>query len=345
MAADLATLSVGGNDLGFFAVVNACVFRFYSFYSGTCEAALAEAEAAIAGPDFEVRLQLVLAEILDKARWELRPWFGITVTGYARFFNAATAQCDDASLGVWYGSRGARLTRATRRRMNALVIAVNRKLERTIAEVNRRFASPKVFFVDFDAAFDGHRFCEEGVEEPDYTRNETWFFLVGGPDNARNGSAELPGEPGPEPEPEPGAGPGDVSAAVLSPFSPLVDPDSCLGPAEASGDWGELAICYMAMAKQRDPTLRLARDEFMIQNSMWYVPTYYGKTFHPVSLDVCHGLQEESYGMLTGAATAFSRTRGDQRQDLRGMGEERIEVTIEWKMESSRPVGHHWYWP
>jgi hypothetical protein len=30
---DFALLSVGGNDLGFFDVINACIFRFYSFYS------------------------------------------------------------------------------------------------------------------------------------------------------------------------------------------------------------------------------------------------------------------------------------------------------------------------
>ncbi|KAI1640903.1 SGNH hydrolase-type esterase domain-containing protein [Biscogniauxia mediterranea] len=37
---DFALLSIGGNDLGFFGVMNACVFRFYNFYSGTCETAL-----------------------------------------------------------------------------------------------------------------------------------------------------------------------------------------------------------------------------------------------------------------------------------------------------------------
>jgi hypothetical protein len=34
----------------------------------------------------------------------------------------------------------------------------------------------------------------------------------------------------------------------------------------------------MAMAKHRDPTLRPAGG------GMWYVPTYYGKTFHPRTL-------------------------------------------------------------
>ena len=32
-----------------------------------------------------------------------------------------------------------------------------------------------------NAAFEGHRFCEEGVVEPDVQRNETWFLTVGSP--------------------------------------------------------------------------------------------------------------------------------------------------------------------
>ncbi len=170
----MATLSIGGNDLGFFDVMNACIFRFYSFYSGTCEAALAKAELAIESPDFEHRLFIVLLQILDKAHWEKRPGFSITVTGYARFFDADTALCDDCSMGVWWS--GPKLTRAIRNEMNALVLAVNIKLRRTVEAVNARFTRPRVFFVTYDDEFEGHRFCEKNVTEPDYTRDDTWFF-------------------------------------------------------------------------------------------------------------------------------------------------------------------------
>ncbi|UKZ96485.1 uncharacterized protein TrAFT101_011274 [Trichoderma asperellum] len=40
----------------------------------------------------------------------------------------------------------------------------------------------------------------------------------------------------------------------------------------------------MAMAADKDPMLRMADGELAAQNSMWYVPTYYGKTFHPRTL-------------------------------------------------------------
>ncbi|KAI1106885.1 SGNH hydrolase [Jackrogersella minutella] len=263
---DLALLSIGGNDLGFFDVINACVFRFYNFYSGTCEAALANAKTQIESDEFDERLQVIIMEILDKVRWEKNPSFFITVTGYARFFNEVTDECDDMSFGIWWN--GPRLKKDLRINMNAMVLTVNAKIQKTIDLVNARFTKDKLIFIDYDKEFDGHRFCEEGVKEPDYDRRDTWFFLIGGPDNARNETQSNH----------------TSSFETLPPTSVLVDPSSCLEPAQASGDWGRLALCYMAIAKHQDPTLQPARGDLVAQNSMWYVPTYYGKTFHPRSL-------------------------------------------------------------
>ncbi|KAI5863220.1 SGNH hydrolase [Durotheca rogersii] len=263
---DFALLSIGGNDLGFFEVMNACVFRFYNFYSGTCESALEHTRAQIESDEFENRLLIVITEILDRVRWEKKPSFFITVTGYARFFNDVTDECDDMSFGVWWN--GPRLKKDLRSNMNAMVLTVNAKIRRTVDLINSQFTQNKLVFVDYDEEFEGHRFCENNVTEPDYNRSDTWFFLVGGPDNARNETRK-------DHVPE---------FSALAPYSPLVDPVSCLEPAQRSGDWGELALCYMAMSKRQDPTLRLARGDFVAENSMWYVPTYYGKTFHPRSL-------------------------------------------------------------
>ncbi|KAI1094705.1 SGNH hydrolase [Rostrohypoxylon terebratum] len=262
---DLALLSIGGNDLGFFDVINACVFRFYNFYSGTCEAALANAKAQIESTEFDERLDVIIMEILDKVRWEKNPNFFITVTGYARFFNELTDECDNMSFGIWWN--GPKLKKDLRINMNAMVLTVNAKVRKTVDLVNSRFTTDKLVFIDYDQDFDGHRFCEEGVKEPDYDRKDTWFFLIGGPDNTRNGT--------------------EVKQAsdleTLPPDSALVDPASCLEPAQRSGDWGKLALCYMAMTKQ-EPNVQFTRGDFVAENSMWYVPTYYGKVFHPRSL-------------------------------------------------------------
>lgn len=266
--ADFALLSIGGNDLGFFDIMNSCIFRFYSFYSGTCEDALRNSERAINGPEFEHYLRLAIMEVLDRVQWEKRPWFTITVTGYAQFFNEHTEDCDERSFGVWW--RGPKLKRELRHRMNQMVLSVNDKIKRSVVSINADFTEPRVMFVDYDDAFDGHRFCEPNVTEPDYSRNETWFFLVGGQDNHHGFQSQISGLKSHEP---------------LPPNSPLIDPDTCLVPAEKSGDWGELALCLMAKAAKQDPAIRNSRGTLVAQNSMWYVPTYYGKTFHPVSIE------------------------------------------------------------
>lgn len=265
--ADFALLSIGGNDLGFFDIMNSCIFRFYSFYSGTCEEALRRSETALEGPDFEHHLRLVIMEILDSVQWEKRPWFTITVSGYARFFNEQTEDCDERSFGVWW--RGPKLKRELRRRMNKMVLSVNDKIQSSINAINADFTEPRVMFVDYDDLFDGHRFCEPNVTEPDYSRNETWFFLVGGQDNHQGFQIQRAAFNKHEP--------------ILSQNSPLLDPETCLSPAQRSGDWGELALCLMSKAAKEDPNLRTSQGDLVTQSSMWYVPTYYGKTFHPVS--------------------------------------------------------------
>ncbi|CCF44244.1 hypothetical protein CH063_13704 [Colletotrichum higginsianum] len=117
-------------------------------------------------------------------------------------------------------------------------------------------------FVNYDARFDGHRFCEPTVTEPAYNRTETWFFLVGGKDNNPNVTDPTPAPNGTSIRTD------DARSRTLSPLSTLVDPDTCLSPAEGSGDWGLMALCYMARAKRDDPSLRFAREDVMIQNSM-----------------------------------------------------------------------------
>ncbi|KJK75430.1 hypothetical protein H634G_08793 [Metarhizium anisopliae BRIP 53293] len=241
--ADFALLSIGGNDLGFFNIMNSCIFRFYSFYSGTCEDALRNSEEALNGPEFEHDLRLAIMEILDRVQWEKRPWFTITVSGYARFFNEDTEDCDERSFGVWW--RGPKLKRKLRRRMNKMVLSVNDKIRRSIYAINADFIEPRVMFVDYDDAFEGHRFCERNATEPDYSRNETWFFLVGGKDNHHGFQSQLTGSDHSE---------------LLPRSSPLINPDTCLDPAEKSGDWGDDPINKVVLKKEsKSGTIKLKK--------------------------------------------------------------------------------------
>ncbi|KAK4214535.1 esterase [Rhypophila decipiens] len=301
-----ATLSIGGNDVGFFDVINACVFRFYAFYSGTCEETLLRTEKLKIDQEAQLlvhKIRLILLEILDKVHWERNPDFRVIMTGYARFFNAETEQCDEVSLGVC-----PKLTRNTRKRMNHLVEGVNLLLHGIAGDVNARFTGTaskkanhirtkkKVIFVNYDYLFEGHRFCEEGVTEPDFNRTETWFFLPGGGDNLPNKTTTSGGIFSQRQQYE-------RRRQLLflgTEESHLVDPETCLeritsskgkeslpppGGSEqpgATADWGEQALYYMALVKAKNPHLVVEPPLHPLnRGSMWYVPTYYGKTFHP----------------------------------------------------------------
>ncbi|KAK0732744.1 SGNH hydrolase-type esterase domain-containing protein [Apiosordaria backusii] len=315
-----ATLSIAGNDLDFFSLLNACVFRFYGWFSSeTCEDALKKVEDTLSDSNnqkLKLRIKLILLEILDRVAWEHHPNFFITVTGYARFFNENTTECNDVSFGVWTspsssssvrgglpGTNGAKLTQSTRQKMNTFVLKANQLLADVVDEVNRSFLAsstsktnkPKVLFVNYDTTFNTHRFCEPGVvKEPDYDRNETWFFLPGGRDVDQAGNvytSTIPNKEEDDDEDE------DKEDGVG-----YIDPDHCWEDAMQKGDWGEKTVCLMAKAKKEDPGLRLVehyrhhcrgggqgkgkRGAALWRkpgDSMWLTPTYYGKTFHPRS--------------------------------------------------------------
>ncbi|KAI1133022.1 SGNH hydrolase [Nemania abortiva] len=176
---DFAILTIGGHDLDFFQVINCCVFRFY-MYGPSCRAALNAIHEKLGSDRFDRYLRVVVLEILDEIRWEKKPWFTVTVTGYARFFNEATDDCDKMNLG--WGAPP--LSKALRVEMNDLVLAVNAKIKKAVDAINDRYEMTRVIFVDYDDAFEGHRFCEPNVNEPDYLYdNDIWFFVSGGWDN------------------------------------------------------------------------------------------------------------------------------------------------------------------
>ncbi|KAK4194273.1 SGNH hydrolase-type esterase domain-containing protein [Triangularia verruculosa] len=307
-----ATLSIAGNDLDFFSLLNACVFRFYGpLGSESCPDALKRAEDTLSPQKtqkLKLRIRLILLEILGKIAWERHPSFFITVTGYTRFFNENTTECDDVSFGVWASSSSSgvetmKLTKDTRKKMNDFVVRANHLLESVIDEVNASFSvgrGKKVVFVNYDDSFNHHRFCEPGVvKEPDYERQETWFFLPGGKDVDRAGNvySSRHHEEDDDDEEDDGVG--------------YLDPERCWEEALERDDWGEKAVCLMAKAKRQDPELKLvehyrhhcrggqgkrkgkavwrggggssSRATRKPGDSMWLTPTYYGKTFHPRS--------------------------------------------------------------
>jgi lysophospholipase L1-like esterase len=83
----------------------------------------------------------------------------VLVIGYTQFWNAATDQCDSADWGVL---RSNLMTKDKRQAMNTLSISMNQKIEAAVNQLN----DPRFKFVNPDPFFEGHRFCEDGITEP-----------------------------------------------------------------------------------------------------------------------------------------------------------------------------------
>lgn len=158
---DLVTLTVGGNEVDFFGVLNECVYQWRPL--GTCEYESRKSRRLIESRRFVDSY----ARMVRLARHRMKPSGRLLVTGYATFFNEETTTCD----GVTFSIRNPEqfLTRQLRRDLNHLVRMLNHVI-RSAAE------AAGAEYVDMDEMFEGHRFCEDGVSEPDDMRSDTWFF-------------------------------------------------------------------------------------------------------------------------------------------------------------------------
>ena len=187
--ADIATISIGGNDIGFYNILTACVLWVGGYWAGDCDTEIATAYGLLASPDLSAGIASALKEIIDKNGEKA---FKIYMTGYVTFFNEITSLCESSSFRIYNphydDTRKEKgqpfLTMALRTKLNDVVKALNAMLSRITDTVNSYYAdAQKVVFVDPNPAYTGHRWCEDGVYEPDNDRLDTWLFLSSSPDN------------------------------------------------------------------------------------------------------------------------------------------------------------------
>lgn len=158
---DVVTLQVGGNEADFFRVLNECVHQWQPL--STCEQELAKARRSAQDSDFISRYSDMLKRALEWAKVDAR----ILVLSYAAFFNAETDACSKATFSKTRPQNY--LTKERREELNDLVRTVNMIIKSTAEAAGAEY-------VDIDAIFEGHRFCEEGVREPNSDTERTWFF-------------------------------------------------------------------------------------------------------------------------------------------------------------------------
>ncbi|WYZ39563.1 hypothetical protein EsH8_III_001477 [Colletotrichum jinshuiense] len=161
----LIMLSIGGNDAHLSSILNYCVYQWSLAWTWTCAKELEAAHKDIDSKEFFDNLgdimELAKGKLIDKNS-------RIIWTGYERFFNADTKECDKVTWGFIYkfGFREY-LTQARRKEMNNLVDKVNHVIKGVCDEHD------ECIFVDSNKqieAFRG-RFCEPGVDETYQTGN------------------------------------------------------------------------------------------------------------------------------------------------------------------------------
>ncbi|KAI4910278.1 hypothetical protein J4E90_007711 [Alternaria incomplexa] len=202
---------------------------------------------------FADRYKLTINAIFQNA-----PNTNLFITGYPRFFNELTDQCDTTSFKLFCTNNGVLpITKDRRRKMNELTIRLNNKIKAFVNDNPPQSGS--ITFVDTDPYFEGHRFCEEGVLEPSYRNKNIWFFPLefSAPDGATfNVSDSTPS--------------GDCQAIL-----------------DASGDAGQYYTCLIANSIPQGTTIDLHEQPNNVATNEEYepdvldYPVWLLRTFHP----------------------------------------------------------------
>jgi hypothetical protein len=175
---DLLTLISGGNNCNVGAVVEACVFLGKSIGGWrNCEEALGDAGGYIED-GFEADFRTAIKSVLDSQAISKSPDFRLYVLGYAAFFAVAGEGEGDWCDEIEFGLGGVKLESWKRERMNALIRRVNGLIKKVVGE----FEKERARYVDLDALFEGHRFCESkhGKEEQ-WWSEDIWFWNLNDP--------------------------------------------------------------------------------------------------------------------------------------------------------------------
>ncbi|KAF5011004.1 hypothetical protein FDECE_2874 [Fusarium decemcellulare] len=193
--ADLATVSVGGNDVYFSDLVWYCVItpntmKWPSTNRKDCIDTEAKARRLMddqGDEGLKAKLKAAYKKILDKSS---RDDFHIYATSYVPFFNQDDPDCDKTTFHYLWASydgswdpRKVLLKTDLRRELNDLVSRLNDVISDAVDETNGETGRDRVHFVDVRKKWDNHRWCEEGdFHEPEPNRQDTWFFLSAWPD-------------------------------------------------------------------------------------------------------------------------------------------------------------------
>ncbi|KAK3901862.1 SGNH hydrolase-type esterase domain-containing protein [Staphylotrichum tortipilum] len=268
-----ATISIGGNDAGFSAIIEACLVRA-KFGSPSCDSVLETTTATVNSAAMRQNLEDAYRAILDAARapGRLITSFRLVVTGYPHFFNEETTDCNSRHMSFWGFAEPNKqyLTVERRKQLNKLVSDMNNVVKAAAETVSKASTFGQVVFVSIDELFEGHRFCEPGVTEPNNKTPNTWFFLLQGRDVSPDGSLLPPSYPD---EPV-NLVPSECDAILNGDTPPLGD------------GWGEFMLCAAQQGTAEGNQLADWITDDSDGNLLGGIgiPEAWGKAFHPKSI-------------------------------------------------------------
>ena len=122
---DIVTLQIGGNNVGFFDLINACIIKLLP-QAQTCpeQITISRNEITDTFPALiDSDIQAVLGQVDNS-------YFKLYVVGYAQFFNPTTTQWEDVSFDFWreLPENQGNLTKALRTTMNGFATHLNTQL-------------------------------------------------------------------------------------------------------------------------------------------------------------------------------------------------------------------------
>jgi len=96
----IATLSIGGNDIDLKGLIFNCIFQFWPTMS--CEDQRALSWSKLNSPNLANNIKAVIDKAMAKGQsGSVGQDFRLYVTGYGQMFNATTSQCNDVTFSVW----------------------------------------------------------------------------------------------------------------------------------------------------------------------------------------------------------------------------------------------------
>ena len=177
----MATLHVGGDDIDFPGILLNCILE--SHVPGgpptrTCDDQRDHSWSLIKSDNLWKNFGNLIGKIVDKGRkGPVGDKFRLYVIGYGQFFNDKTTACDNVTFARTAnpkddGKKHTMITTNLRQDFNKMSLALNDAISRAVGD----YKDKGVTFLDIDHFLEGHRFCEEGINEPDQNNEKLYFF-------------------------------------------------------------------------------------------------------------------------------------------------------------------------